>query len=194
MLSKRSHLHTTGWIESIKRDGPYRSDGSGIPWMNYQTVQFLEKRLKSDFTLFEYGSGFSTRFWAGHVKQVISVEYDKHWFSAVKENIPEIVTLIFREKDVDGDYCRTIIEMNRLFDIVIVDGRDRVNCVKQSINALTERGVIVLDDSQRKPYREAVTFACENGFRALDFEGLKPTEFRTHRTTILYRDNNCLDI
>ncbi len=194
VVGRKSYLSTTGWFESLKRGRPSKPDGSEIPWMNFQIVSFLEDRLKSDFTFFEYGSGFSTRFWADRVDHVTSVEYDENWYKAVRNKIPQNVTLLYRKDDSDGAYCRTISETEERYDVVIVDGRDRVNCVEQSLHALTDRGVIVLDDSQREKYHEAITIARVNGFRALDFEGLKPAEFTNHRTTILYRDNNCLGI
>jgi hypothetical protein len=53
---------------------------------------------------------------------------------------------------MDGDYCRAIGETGDQYDVVIVDSRDRMNCLKQSISALTSRGVILLDDSQRRRY------------------------------------------
>jgi hypothetical protein len=34
----------------------------------------------------------------------------------------------------------------------------------------------------------------ESGFRALPFEGLKPGSIRAYRTTVFYRDHNCLNI
>jgi hypothetical protein len=78
--------------------------------------------------------------------------------------------------------------------VVVVDGRDRVNCVKQAVSALSPRGVILLDDSQQDKYQEANEFAAAQGFRALDLEGLKATGKGLDRTTLFYRDGNCLGI
>jgi hypothetical protein len=66
--------------------------------------------------------------------------------------------------------------------------------VKQSIERLSQIGVVILDDSSREKYSEAIDYAKNRGFRALSIEGLKPTGYQIHRTTILYRDNNCLNI
>ena len=70
----------------------------------------------------------------------------------------------------------------------------RVNCIKQSIKVLSERGVILLDDSQRDRYQEGINYAKENGFLTLEFESLKPAGYEIDRTTILYRKENCLEI
>ena len=100
----------------------------------------------------------------------------------------------FIEADVDGEYCRSIRRSGRTYHLVLVDGRDRVNCVKQSIDQLSQEGVVLLDDSEREGYREGIEYACSRGFRRLDFEGLKPTGGKPHRTTIFYRSENCLGL
>jgi hypothetical protein len=191
---KKSFLHTTGWIESIKRGYPCGKDGSEVPWLNYAVINFLKERLNGDLSLFEFGSGYSTLFYAKLVRNVISVESDKDWFNLIKDKIPDNASLLYKEKDIDGIYCRSITEFNQEFDVVIVDGRDRVNCTKQAIGKLSKAGVIILDDSDRARYCEALEHAKKNKFRILGIEGLKPTGYGYHKTSILYRDDNCLNI
>ncbi len=162
--------------------------------MNYPVINILKERLNKNLSLFEFGSGYSTLFYEKLVRDVTSVEYDRDWFDLIKEKTSENVSLLHREKDIDGIYCRAIGEFDKKFDVVIVDGSDRVNCVKQGIERLSEIGVIILDDSSRERYSEAIDYAKNKGFRVLNIEGLKPSGYRVDRTTILYRDNNCLNI
>jgi len=162
--------------------------------MNFTIIKFLEDRLKSHNVLFEFGSGASTLFYARLVKQVVSIEYDQSWFSLIKNRVPENATVLFREENYDGSYCRSIKETDQLYDVVIVDGRDRVNCVIQSLDSLSDEGVVLLDDSQREQYQEALVYAKKGGFRELPLEGMKPTGVGFDRTSILYRDGNCLGI
>ncbi len=192
--NKDSYIHSSGWLESLKRGYPCKKHGEEVPWMNYSIIAFLENRLKDNLNLFEYGSGYSTLFYARLVSRVTSVEHDESWYESIKGGIPGNVKLIFKQKDYDGDYCRSINLNEDRYDVVIVDGRDRLNCIKQSIAHLSERGVILLDDTQRRKYLEGIIYAKNNGFLALDFEGLKPTICEISRTTILYRRDNCLDI
>lgn len=194
VLRKKSYLHYTGWVESIKRGYPCWNDGSEAPWMNYPVINILKERLNGDLSLFEFGSGYSTLFYAKLVRNVISVEHDRIWLNRMEAKVPDNVSLLYKEKDIDGMYCRTINEFNQEFDVVIVDGRDRVNCVKQAIRKLSKIGVIILDDSARMRYLEAIDHAKKKGFRALSIEGLKPISFGIDRTTILYREDNCLNI
>jgi len=189
-----SYLYSTGWIESLKAGKPINKDGKPIPWMNFPVIKLLEEKLTSDLNLFEYGSGYSTYYFADKVKSVVSVESNEDWYHLIRSHLPNNVTLIFKETDINGEYCRTINYTKDHYDVVVVDGRDRVNCVKHGISALSAAGVILLDDSQRERYREAINFAEEKGFKALVLEGLKATGTRVHRTTILYREGNCFEI
>jgi hypothetical protein len=190
----KSQLHSSGWMSSLIRGYPCRPDGTIVPWMNYAIVYFLEERLKTDLKLFEFGSGYSTLFYANLVHSVTSVESDERWFTTVKSSIPSNAQLIFQAGDKDGDYCRAAIQTGQLYDVIVVDGIDRVNSVRQSLDALTDRGVILLDDSEREEYAEAFELTAQHEFRALTFEGLKPNDLELRRSTIFYRDNNCLRI
>lgn len=194
ILNRRSYLHSTGWMASLQRGFPYRADGTPIPWMNFAAISFLEQRLRREHSLFEYGSGHSTLFYAGLAGTVTSVEYDRKWYDLMRAKAPANVTLFFQEQDRDGEYCRSVARGRVRYDVVIVDGRDRVNCIIQSMEHLTDGGVILLDDSCRTSYRPGLDYARERGFRLLDFEGMKPTEYETARATLLYRSGNCFGI
>jgi hypothetical protein len=191
---QNSYLYLTGWMQSLKERKPVDNIGNPIPWMNFAVVNLLGNRLSHDLDLFEFGSGYSTLFFASRVRSVTSVEYDRKWFDLIKLQTPENVMLIFIEKDVDGNYCRVINSSGKQYDVVVVDGRDRVNCMKQGVAALSQRGVIILDDSQRSDYQEGIEFVKRKGFRTLSIEGLKATTTGIDRTTIFYREENCLDI
>lgn len=192
--NRHSYLYSTGWMQSLEKQKLMDGNGSPIPWMNFPVVKFLEEKLTRDLNLFEYGSGYSTCFYADKVKSVVSVEHDEKWLKVIQSEVPGNVQFIFREKDIDGDYCRAIGSTGDRYDVVIVDGRDRRNCLKQSITALSPGGVILLDDTQREGFQELIDFAIQNGFKTLNMEGLKALSTEIERTTILYREGNCLGI
>ncbi|MBN2768529.1 MAG: hypothetical protein JXQ68_05460 [Campylobacterales bacterium] len=194
MQNKNSYLHTTGWLRSLEAGKPIDKEGNPIPWINYPMIRFLEERLTDDLNVFEFGSGYSTLFYAEKVKSITSLEYDKNWFELIKSMVPKNAQLIYKKKDRDGEYCRAIHLANKKYDVIIIDGRDRVNCIKQSFSALSLQGVIILDDSQREWYKEGIVLVNEKGFRILNIEGLKPHGTDTDRTAIFYRDDNCLGI
>jgi predicted O-methyltransferase YrrM len=191
---KRSFLHSSGWLRSKSIGHPCRPDGSPLPWMNYSVIRLLEERLRGDMSMFEFGSGYSTQFYADRVEKVTAVEHDATWYQIAKHHLPQNVELILQPVDTDGLYCRTITRAALSYDVVVVDGIDRVNCVHQALPFLTERGVLLLDDSEREQYNDARNEARAAGFRSLNFEGLKPNGSELSRTTVFYRNENCFGI
>jgi len=189
-----SYLYQTGWMASLEQKQPIDCKGNFIPWMNYSVVKFLEERLTHELKLFEYGSGYSSYFYAERVQSITSLEYDQEWYEHLKPNIPDNVTMVLQKDIESGRYSQTINDMNNKYDLVVVDGRDRVNCVKQAFKALSLNGVILLDDSHRERYQEALIFSRNQGYRILNFEGLKATGTQIDQTSIIYTDNNCLGI
>lgn len=181
-------------MESVISKLPRKKDGSPLPWMNYNTISFLEARLSKDLSLFEYGSGSSTLFYADLVGEVVSVEDDLRWYNRFKDQLPSNVKLIHYPQDDKEVYVESIGRQGRNFDVVIVDGSHREACVLYAQQYLSDKGVIIRDDTQGAPTRPEIEQLCSNGFKRLDFEGLKPGGIRAFRTTILYRSNNCLGI
>lgn len=190
LLCKSSYLNSSGWMKSLQNGKPTTADGSSLPWMNYPVINFLENRLTKAHDLFEFGSGYSTRFYASLVRSVTSVEYDAAWCKRVAAELPANVELIHQPADLDGEYCRVIHRNQKQYDVVVVDGYDRNNCIYQTLSCLKDSGVIVLDDSSRDDYNPAIAETRRLGFRALEFVGIKPTSCKMHQTTILYRDGN----
>lgn len=79
-------------------------------------------------------------------------------------------------------------------DIVIVDGLHRIDCLKLAIEKLSERGVIILDDSERSEYKDGIEFVLQKEFKSLEFWGIAPTVLFKKCTTVFYKANNCLQV
>ena len=92
-----SYLHLTGWMQSLEAKKPIDRHGYPIPWMNLAVVRILEERLTHDLNLFEFGSGYSTLFYAKKVRAVTSVEYDEKWLDIIKQQLLENVNIIFKK-------------------------------------------------------------------------------------------------
>lgn len=108
--------------------------------------------------------------------------------------MPPNVTYIHRALEEDGDYCREIANHAPGFDVVVIDGRDRVNCARQAVGRLADAGVIVWDNAERERYREGYALLEAQGFRRIDFVGLGPINPKAWMTSIFYRAANCLGI
>jgi len=195
-LSRRAipFLLETGWISSLVGGESVDSDGLPIPWLTYPAVAFLARRVRPEMHVFEYGSGNSTVWWSGRVNSVTAVEHDPAWVQRVRARLPANAHVDHVPLDVDGDYCRSVHLGATRFDVVVVDGRDRVNCGLQAVEALEPGGVIVWDNSDRRRYGPGLNALAGQGFRRLPFVGLAPLGSSASETSILYREGNCLGI
>ncbi|NME72483.1 class I SAM-dependent methyltransferase [Flammeovirga aprica] len=191
-IIKKGFLHQVGWSKSIKKLSSIDKEGESIPWFTYGTIHFLKQKNLSDLHLFEYGSGNSTFWFSKRVKSITSVEHDKEWYTFVNDKCPSNVD--YRFKDVNNGYEDTITETSIQFDIVIIDGRKRVACAKKALPKLTDRGVIIWDNSNREKYNEGYQFLTDNGFKKIDFYGLAPSHGDPSMTTVFYKEGNCLGI
>lgn len=197
LYHKDSYLNTSGYMQSIAYEKPLDNNNQPILWMNYNVVNFLKERLTKEMNLFEYGSGFSTQFYARKVSDVVSIEHDKMWFSIISEHLPRNCVIRYKtysSKQRGGEYSKAILDDDIKYSVVIIDGRDRVNCLKNSILSLKEDGVCILDDSSRENYKDAFKFMEKNGFKNITFSGLQSTGLKENATTVFYRKNNCFEI
>jgi len=187
-----SYLYLTGYLRTLETGRPETPEGEPLPWMPYPIIPFLKKRLNKDMLLFEYGSGYSTLFYSTLVKKVYSVEANHEWYFLLKKKIKDNVHLIYcSAKDKFPSIINTI---NTKFDVIVVDGPERLECVKNSLSNLSYNGVIILDDTHSLKNQEGVLLLLKEGFSKLDFEGLKPNGFGIDKTSVFYKKENCLDI
>ncbi len=189
------YLLKSGWLRSIEENGAVDVKGDPIPWITYPALDFLADRVLSEMVVFEYGSGNSTFWWSKRVKKLISCEHDKEWYASFRPEIPDNVTyLLRRAKGGSTDYAMEISKYREMFDILVIDGRDRVNCVKNGLASLHHDGVLIWDNSDREEYQEGFDLLKEKGFKSLDFWGMGALATRRWCTSIFYRQENCLNI
>lgn len=189
-FAENSYLRTKGWMKSEQVGAPVDEKGSPKPWYTYPAIDFLEPRLGRDFRVFEYGSGHSSLWYSTHVKEVIAVEDSATWASEMKEQAPSNLTIIHQP---DLTEYPTEATGGREFDIVVIDGRVRNECVHPALKAVSDDGVIILDDFERWGDSEWDTLR-KQGFRSLPFVGPKAHRLTESSTAILYRERNCLNI
>lgn len=185
-----NYLREQGWFASERTGIPVNSKGEPIPWFSYPSIDFLEDRLSKDMTVFEYGCGNSTLWWSDHVGSVTGVEHNSEWASKMETETPDNANVIHYPEG--EDYINAINEQDAV-NIAVVDGLDRGDCVRASLNNLTEDGVLILDDFYRQP--QSVYEPLENqGFKHLSFYGATPIGPNGSSTAVFYRSENCLNI
>jgi tRNA A58 N-methylase Trm61 len=182
-------------MNSVRYGLPADKTGNPLPWFTYPSIHFIKNRLKTTHRVFEFGSGNSTLWFANQVQQVVSLEHDLEWYNRMKSSFLKFDKIKYHHEDLEtGNYDTRIGEFSNAFDIIIIDGRKRIECAKNSIQALTSDGVIIWDNSDRDTYQEGYDFLINNGFKRLDFWGLGPINTYGWCTSIFYRPQNCFYI
>ena len=188
-------LYEEGWFESACYYKSVDRNKKPIPWWSYSFNDFFIPKLNNTLEIFEYGSGNSTIFLSEKVKNIISIEHNKEWFEKMKFKLSKNVNLKFVPLDkYGGEYSKVILKEDKLFDVIIIDGRDRVNCIYNSIKKLKENGILILDDSQRTNYKKGIDFLIKKNFKHIYFTGVSAGTYKKKSTSIFYRDNNWLGL
>jgi len=190
-LYPKSALVKNGWFKSFRCGFSIDASGNPIPWLPYSMIDFLDSRLDKSLTLFEYGCGYSTVWYCSHVKQVTSVESDQGWATRAQSMLPPNGKVL--HYDDPNDYVCAIDTVGKV-DVVVVDGIVRTECYRHLGPFLSERGVIIADDSAREDFKACWPEFEAQGFKCLTFTGLTPGHFVKSQTSILYRPDNCLGI
>jgi hypothetical protein len=137
-----------------------------LPWFSYGAIDHLTTWLNRSLSVFEYGCGGSTLFFARHCKSVLSVEDDAQWLDKVARAIRDRginnVSLVHRPFDFHtptnferSTYLSTINGAN--YDVIVVDGQDctlneRPICFRKAEKQVRSGGIIIVDDSWRPTY------------------------------------------
>ena len=192
LTRSNNFLAKHGWINTVNTKMPVDAIGHPIPWITYPALAFLEGRINRELSIFEFGSGNSTFWWSERSKNVVSCEHDKLWYDRMRSKMPSNVRYLYR--DLNEAYSTAHVEQEEHYDIVVIDGRRRVECAMNILPTLTCSGVVLWDNSERDRYQTAYTFLKDNEFRRLDFWGFGPINFDEWCTSVFYRTENCLGI
>lgn len=192
-LTLDGYLAESGWVRSVRERSVVTAAGDPLPWMTYPFIEFLTPRLRSDWTVFEYGAGASTVFFAQRVASVVAVEHDDVFAAGLAGRIPANARVQVAVQGSDA-YIHALKNSGLRPHIVSVDGRDRVRCVAAAHECLSPDGVLILDDTERAEYEPAGALLKAAGFRRLDFWGFSPGQAERRCTTLFYRADNVLGI
>jgi hypothetical protein len=213
LASRSQRKHAYRWLCSLRES--YLID-TEIPWITFDAITHLEKYLKRDINVFEYGSGGSTLFWLRHHAICTSVEHDSHWFSLIHDRVGQSPQLNYRlvlpetndlpnpNKDVADpqqylsasppfenhtfrSYVKQIDDSpDNFFDVVLIDGRARPACIAHSTTKIKVGGLLILDNAERS-YYTAKTRSYLDGFQRKTFFGVGPCGLSMWQTDLYIR-------
>ena len=136
-----------------------------IPWFSYAAIDFLEGYVQPHMSVFEYGSGGSTIFFARRAQRVFSVEDNPKWFEWVSRRLEEkgltnatlkLCEFDFKNPAGFGGSAYLQAMPDEKFDIIVIDGSEewtqvRPICFAKAQDRVKAGGIIVVDDSWRYP-------------------------------------------
>jgi hypothetical protein len=187
-----------------------------IPWVTYGARGWLDRYLRRDMNVFEWGSGGSTIYVAKRVRSLTSIEHDAQWFGEVQLALREadirncnhilVPPDLIQDPTVDwsipgnyrstspgseslsfSDYCRAIERSDtQKYDLIIIDGRARVSCAFHALRRAAASAALLLDNSDRPQYDLIRQMMTEDWTRK-NFPGLAPYSNETTATTAWIR-------
>ena len=127
-----------------------------VPWFVDNAVDFIKKEIDDGNvkSVLEFGSGASTIWFADRVDIIVSVEHSKQWYDSILEILKDKTNVDYRLR---GDHYQSVCKEKlpvELFDLIVVDGRDRVACGIDSGKLLKPGGFLVLDNSEKEEFKE----------------------------------------
>jgi predicted O-methyltransferase YrrM len=135
--------------------------------------------------VFEFGGGGSTLWLEDLGAEITVTEHDGEWHAQLAATLSPRTTVLFRPPQEAGIVSSAVVpgffdayaatiddEPDGSFDLVIVDGRARVECVRHVMPKVRPHGLLILDDTERARYAPAVKMLADWERRV--FVGLKP--------------------
>jgi methyltransferase family protein len=179
-----------------------------LAWWSYPAMERVDEFLatRPDARIFEYGAGASTAWLAKRAAEVHSVEHDAKFVEYVRTllgDTPGVTlhavtptpateqTTVRSQRaghtDLDfGAYVATIDEVGGEFDLVVVDGRARVDAFRRALDHLKSDGVVVFDNIKRKRYWDVLE--AMPGLRFELLKGGTPALPYPTTTGLIWRD------
>ncbi|MFB0767363.1 FkbM family methyltransferase [Aeromonas salmonicida] len=149
-----------------------------LPWITDGATEFIDNLIsdrlsvKGQVKVFEFGCGNSTLYFLSRGCIVRSVEHDIDWMSKVNRTAE---TFGYNSRLVLSCNHRPYYENydNKDYDIILVDGRDRILCMEHILNVgLSEDSILVFDNSERAEYKyqKLIELMDMDGRDAIHFE------------------------
>jgi hypothetical protein len=171
------------------------------PWWPYDAVAWVAANLPPGPRVFEYGSGGSTLWLEDLGADVTSVEDNAQWHKQTAAALRPGTRLLFQPPQQSGvasdlfgpgffdAYVAAIDgEQDGSLDLVIIDGRARIECVHHAMTKVKPDGLLLFDDTDFAQFRPVV--ALLQAWERHLFVGLKPGQRAPAQTSVWRRPAN----
>ena len=119
-----------------------------LPALGFRAIKHLDRLIKPDWKILEFGSGMSTVWLARRCESLVSIEVDANWGQIVTSRLARrsLTDVDYRlcnysDAHVLADYG------DSYFDLVVVDGVRRDRAMMTALQKVRPGGYIYLDNS-----------------------------------------------
>jgi hypothetical protein len=170
-----------------------------LPWVSFGALKFIDKFLRPEHQVFEYGGGGSTMYFASRTQRVLTMESHPDWHKTLTTALTQsrFLNVQCEYQPINGEepsQFRNSIFFERIYeqlwDVILIDcfcgySRTRYGLLRPyafdlAIDQVKPGGIIVLDDSWM--YRELL--APRSGWRITDYIGAGPCRYGVTSTAI----------
>ena len=131
-----------------------------MPWLTEGAIKKLQKDIKPGFKVLEYGCGGSTLFFLDNGCKVTSVDHNSNWLDRVEKKLQKgqrqnwLPIHIQNDDNIDNfetAYVNAPYQKskNNEYDIILIDGLAREQCLQKTLTLNNYQKYIVLDNSDR---------------------------------------------
>ena len=189
----------TGHFKSSMKSLAVDNNSKPICWFSYPAIDYLETLDFKNIIVLEFGSGQSTLWWQQRCLKISSFENDKKWFDHIQKHININNSLNLIQNNKLSNQQLSIVKSEK-FDVLIIDGSyDRFEALNLSINYLSEKGIVIIDNSEgyytgkgqdKYGYFPMLKLMKEKKFCRIDFFGYAPGVIIPHSTSIFFKNNS----
>lgn len=202
-LDSRIDSRSWGWLRSLLSIYDF-DDFCKLkkPWWVYEATDLVEHFLVArggEVEILEYGSGASTIWLAKYASTLHSIEHDEAFYEYLRRKPLSEVIHLHLYKPIPGatglqserrewrnhDFSKYVQAEDvpaGLFDLIVIDGRCRLACLRVACKRLKPDGLIVFDNSSRRRYAAGLAGAP---LSILKVKGLAPSLPYREETSLL---------
>jgi predicted O-methyltransferase YrrM len=170
-----------GHSKSRMLQKPVDATGDFLPWFTYPAIEYLSQLDLRTKKVLEWGSGYSSVFFAKRSYKVISIEHSADWYTEVKNfEMPNHKIIIADEME----YVEAAVNLDEVFDVIVIDGIKRAECARVAPMLLSSNGLIVFDNADRDPM--ICKALRENDYIQVDMHGAGPINNYTWTTSLFF--------
>ena len=164
-----------GFIESSKKNIPVNDKNEVMPMYTYPCYEWLNSIDWVGNKVFEYGTGYSTIWWQNKNVDYHAVEDNKQWHDMIEDKTN------IEYKPGHHKYIESIYKYDFKFDVIVIDGVVRFDCIKPALEKIKDDGIIIFDNTDwHKNSKEELD---KSDLIPIHFHGFKPLHVDSETTS-----------